>query len=756
MYFRLIDSILMKLQTLFFFLFTLSVFAQGTRSDFERADYIKESTRNKVYNEPAQVTWIEKTYMFWYRVETAKGPAYYLVNAETRQKQKAFDSEKLKALLNEQTEQKTDLRNLSNQKLNETHFSFTASGKNWEYDLKSGELRSLGEVTPPRPWGYWGNQRDESQGNPITSPDKKWKVYIKNSNIYVSKTDDPATERQLSFDGSPGEFYSAWIYWSPDSKHFVSNRIRPGQKRLLTLIESSPTDQLQPKLHTRDYLKPGDALNQKYPVVFDVEKGTAQPVDVNLIPDQYSLSAPVWHKNGGSFVMEYNRRGHQVYNVLKIEASTGTALEVIKERSKTFIHYSGKRFRHYAEGTEEMIWMSERDGWNHLYLYDARTGKVKNQITKGQWVVRQVVHVDESNRTVIFEGSGKEIGQDPYFIQLYRVNFDGTGLTRLTGENGNHRAVFSHDHQYFVDTWSRIDQASETVLRKTKDGSTVMKLEKADIKDLLKTGWVMPEVFVSTARDDSTDIWGMIIRPSNFDPKKKYPVIEYIYAGPHDSFVPKNFLTDSRGDLHQLAELGFIVVQIDGMGTSNRSKAFHDVCWKNLQDSGFPDRIKWIKAAAIRYPYMDITRVGIFGNSAGGQSSAGALLHHPDFYKVAVSSSGCHDNRMDKIWWNEQWMGYPIGEQYEASSNVTHAHKLQGKLLLILGEMDDNVDPSSTFQFINAIIKANKYVDFLFVPGMGHSLGGDYGEHRRRDFFVKHLIGVDPPEWEGHISTSGQ
>lgn len=745
-----------KIKTIFLCLIALPAFSQGSKADYDRADYIRESTRNKVYFEPVNVSWIDKTYTFWYAVQTSKGPVYYFVNAETRQKQKAFDTEKLADLLSRETGQKAHLNDLTSPKMTEALFSFTAYGKNWEYDLKSGELRSLGEVPQPRPWGYWGNLRDESQGSPITSPDKKWKAYIKNSNVYVSRADDPESERQLSFDGSPGEFYSAWIYWSPDSRHFVSNRTRPGQKRTLTLIESSPADQLQPKLHTRDYLKPGDALNQRYPVVFDVETGTAKAVDMNLIPNQYGLSAPVWHKNGGSFVIEYNQRGHQVYNVLKVDAATGEALEVIKESSKTFIHYSGKRFRHYAEGTEEMIWMSERDGWNHLYLYDARTGKVKNPITKGTWVVRRVVHVDEANRRIILEGSGKEIGQDPYFIHLYSVNFDGTGLTRLTGENGNHRAVFSHDHKYFVDTWSRIDQAPETVLRETRDGSTIMKLEKADIRDLLKTGWVMPEVFVSTARDDSTDIWGMIIRPSNFDPKKKYPVIEYIYAGPHDSFVPKNFLIDSRGDLHQLAELGFIVVQIDGMGTSNRSKAFHDVCWQNLKDSGFPDRIKWIKAAAARYPYMDISRVGIFGNSAGGQSSAGALLHHPDFYKVAVSSSGCHDNRMDKIWWNEQWMGYPIGKQYEESSNVTHGHKLQGKLLLILGELDDNVDPSSTFQLINAIIKANKYVDFLFVPGMGHSLGGDYGEHRRRDFFVKHLMGVDPPEWEGHVNTSGR
>lgn len=744
--------------TLALVLMTSVIYGQGTKADYDRANYIKESTKNKVYNEPADVTWIDKTYSFWYKVQTPKGQEYVKVNAESKKKEKAFSTEKLSTLLSKESGEKADIFDLplTNQKLSETLFTFTAYGKNWEYDLKAEDLRLLGETPKGRTGGYWGSQREENEGNPILSPDKKWKAYIKNSNVYVSPANDSKSEKQLSFDGSPGEYYSAWISWSPDSKHFVSNRIRPGQKRLLTLIESSPEDQLQPKLHTRDYLKPGDALNQKFPVVFSAENGTAKAVNVNLIPNQYSLSAPTWHKNGGSFVVEYNQRGHQNYNVLKVNAETGETLEVIKETSKTFIHYSGKRFRHYAENTEEMIWMSERDGWNHLYLYDARSGNVKNQITKGEWVVRKVIHVDEGNRKIIFEGSGKEIAQDPYFIHYYSVNFDGTGLTRLSGENGNHRAVFSHDYKYFVDTWSRLDQPAETILRETKDGSTVMKLEKAEIKDLLKTGWVLPEVFVNKGRDNTTDIWGMIIRPSNFDPKKKYPVIEYIYAGPHDSFVPKNFVTDSRGDLHQLAELGFIVVQIDGMGTSNRSKAFHDVCWQNLKDSGFPDRMKWIKAAAAKYPYMDITRVGIFGNSAGGQSSAGALLHHPDFYKVAVSSSGCHDNRMDKIWWNEQWMGYPIGKQYEESSNVTHAHKIQGKMLLILGEMDDNVDPSSTYQLINGIIKAGKWVDFLFVPGMGHSLGGDYGEHRRRDFFIKHLIGVDPPQWEGHINTSGK
>ena len=366
----------MKIKTFCLCLATLSVFGQGTQADYDRADYIKENTVNKVYHQATQVTWIEKTSSFWYQTQTPKGPAYYRVNAETRQKQQAFDAEKLARHLDLQTGKKNDLNGLGNPKLTETLFTFTAAGKTWEYDISTDALRSTGNVEPPRSWGYWGMLRDESQGNPLTSPDKQWKAYIKNSNVYVCRTDDPGTECQLSFDGSPGEFYSAWIYWSPDSRHFVSNRIRPGAKRTLTLIESSPADQLQPKLHTRDYLKPGDALNQKSPVVFDVENGTATPLDPALVPNQYSLSAPAWRSDGGSFLMEYNQRGHQEYKVLKVDARTGQALEVIHEKSPTFIHYSGKRFLHYAEGTEEMVWMSERDGWNHLYLYDARTGKV--------------------------------------------------------------------------------------------------------------------------------------------------------------------------------------------------------------------------------------------------------------------------------------------------------------------------------------------------------------------------------------------
>jgi dipeptidyl aminopeptidase/acylaminoacyl peptidase len=297
--------------------------------------------------------------------------------------------------------------------------------------------------------------------------------------------------------------------------------------------------------------------------------------------------------------------------------------------------------------------------------------------------------------------------------------------------------------KYFTDIASRVDEPPVFELHRTSDRAKMMDLEHADAAGLYALGWKAPEVFVAKGRDGTTDIYGVIIRPTNFDPKKKYPVIENIYAGPQDSFVPKTF--SAQLGMQQIAELGFIVVQIDGMGTSNRSKAFHDVAYKNLCDAGFPDRILWHKAVAAKYPYYDITRVGIYGTSAGGQNSMGAVLFHPEFYKVAVSAAGCHDNRMDKIWWNEQWMG-ELGPHYSASSNVDNAYRLQGKLLLMVGEMDHNVDPSSTMQVVNALIKAKKTFDLLVIPGADHTSGGVYGDGKRWDFFVHNLLGKEPPD----------
>ena len=331
--------------------------------------------------------------------------------------------------------------------------------------------------------------------------------------------------------------------------------------------------------------------------------------------------------------------------------------------------------------------------------------------------------------------------QDPYHVHYIRINFDGTNLVKLTAGDGTHNVDYSPDGKFLIDTYSRIDLPPVTELRHTKDGSLVAVLEKSDISHLNEVGWKMPERFIAKGRDGTTDIYGIIHKPSNFNPAKKYPVIEQIYAGPHSAHVPKRF--SSRG--HEIAELGFIVVQIDGMGTSHRSKAFHDVCWQNIGDSGFPDRVLWTKAAAKNRPWMDLSRVGIYGGSAGGQNAMRALIAHHDFYHVAVADCGCHDNRMDKIWWNEQWMGYPIGKHYSASSNIDQAHRLKGKLLLIVGELDTNVDPASTMQVVNALVKADKDFDFLVIPGAGHGAAGTpYGKRRQQDYFVRHLLGVEP------------
>lgn len=728
---------------------TVSARAQGKLEDYKRSAALHEKLQGKVYNAPANVYWTPGQKL-WYLIRTARGREFVVVDPKKKTRQPAFDQEQLAKKLAEATGKKIDPFNLPFTTItfgkDDEEVEFTAEGTVWQYATGSFAFQKKGPFrAEPTDRRYWGNSRDELDEKPVFSPDSTQTAFIKNYNVYL-RSEKTKQETQLSFDGSEGEYYSGNIQWSPDSKKLVTNKIRPNKKHLIYFVRSSPEDQLQPKLESREYLKPGDALPVRRPQLFWVETKKQLSVDDALFNQQFSLSRLEWRKDSRAFTFEYNQRGHQIYRILEVAATTGAVKPLIEERSNTFIDYSGKRSRYDANDGQEIIWASERDGWNHLYLIDGATGKVKKQITKGEWVVRNLVHVDDKTRTILFSASGRNPDQDPYFVHYYKVNFDGSGLTALTTENANHTATFSPDYGYFVDSYSRVDQPPVTVLRSAADGSVVLELEKADISEWQKAGWKAPEVFTSKARDGKTDIWGVIIRPTNFDPAKKYPVIENIYAGPHGSFVPKSFMINNLS-MHELAELGFIVVQIDGMGTSNRSKAFQDVCWKNLKDAGFPDRILWLKAAAQKYNYLDLDKVGIYGTSAGGQSSTGALLFHPEFYKAAVSSCGCHDNRMDKMWWNEQWMGYPIGPHYDECSNVTNAHKLQGNLLLLVGEVDDNVDPASTYQLANALIKANKDFELVTLPGMSHSTGGEFGERKRRDFFVKNLLGVDPPNW---------
>ncbi|MES2457388.1 MAG: DPP IV N-terminal domain-containing protein [Bacteroidota bacterium] len=710
--------------------------AQGKLVDYQNAEALNGLMQKKIYNTPENVQWLPLAKSFFYTVRTVKGREFLLTDTREYHKTKAFDQQKLAASLSSATKD-----NINAAELPISGIVMSSNGKDLRFNYKQ-----VSWICDLNTYTCTQNKNIPRPGSDKTkSPDQKWLAFIKDFNVYISPEADSTKAYQLSTDGAAGNAYSPYIFWSPDSKKIAAYKVKTAKQRIIYMIESSPADQLQPKLRQRNYAKPGDTLDQYTPSLFLVDARKQIELDNSAVQEQYNISEPVWRKDSRAFTYEYNKRGHQKYAVMEV-SSNGQTRALIKEESKTFVNYSRKKYRYDLADGREIIWASERDGWNHLYLFDGN-GKLKNQITKGDWVMRRVIAVNEKERNIIFEGSGLEKNQDPYFIQYYKINLDGSNLQKLTWENGNHSATFTDDYKMFIDVYSRVDAPATTVLRDGKTGKVIRELEKSDITPLLKTGWTFPEVFSAKGRDGETDIWGIIIRPRNFDATKKYPVIEYIYAGPHDSFVPKNFSADNAIGLHELAELGFIVVQCDGMGTSNRSKKFQDVCWQNLKDAGFPDHIAFIKAAAKKYSYMDTSRVGIFGSSAGGQSAMGALLFHPEFYKVAVASSGCHDNRMDKIWWNEQWMGYPIGPQYAASSNVDNASKLQGKLLLILGELDDNVDPSSTLQVVNKLIKANKNFDFLMVPGMGHSLGGDYGEHKRRDFFVKHLLNVEPPEW---------
>lgn len=718
--------------------------------NYRRAYALKDKfSASNVYYSNVHPQWIEGTHQFWYVRNTPEGRIYVTVHADKKSRKELFDHKRLAASLAEASgrEVKSDFLSLERLSVNPglDTLRFVFYNTRWMYLTRKGTLQNEGVLpVPPKP-RHWMETDDEKTAAPVPSPDGKYTAFIKNHNIYVKET-ATGNEKQLSLDGTLSNYYSAYIRWSPDSKKVASCKIRPVEKRYVYYVESSPADQLQPKLHKQEYAKPGDELPFKIPCIYEVETGRGVIPDTRLFPHQYDINGPQWNADSRAVTFEYNQRGHQVYRVLELSTETGEVRPLIEETSDKYVNYP-RYFRHDLADGRHIIWMSERDNWNHLYMYDRTTASPVRQITKGEWYVRQVLYVDEENRQIYFSANGMQPGEDPYLIRYYRTGFDGTGLTCLTPEEGMHKAWFSTDRKYLVDVYSMVDKAPVAVVRDARDGSVVMPLETADISRLEAEGWKAPEVFVAKGRDSRTDMWGLIYRPTNFDPSKKYPVIEYIYQGPGDQYVPKTFIP-YNGYMTSLAELGFIVVMVDGMGTSFRSRAFENVCYKNLVDAGLPDHIAWIKAAAQKYPYMDIDRVGIYGCSAGGQESTTAVLHHPEFYKAAYSACGCHDNRMDKIWWNELWLGYPVGEQYKKGSNVENAHLLTRPLMLVVGELDDNVDPASTMQVVNALIKAGKDFELVVIPGARHTMGEEYGEHKRYDFFVRHLLGKTPPAWE--------
>jgi dipeptidyl-peptidase-4 len=563
--------------------------------------------------------------------------------------------------------------------------------------------------------------------------------FIRDRALWIRNPD--GGERRLAEDPGPTRRWTRRWSISPDGRFLLAIEVEPGEDHPVTLIDVAPDDRVEPRLETLSYRKPGDRIDHPRPVVFEVATGRRfRPTDEH-IPDPWSIGAFSWHPDGQRVRFLHNQRGHQALRLMEIDAVSSTIRTLIDEQSDTFIDYAGKRFLHVLADGDRAIWMNERTGWNHLDLIHLDTGE-RRPITSGNWVVRAVDAVDEDSGTIRIRVMGIDPNQDPYHVHHAIVSIEDGSMTRLTRGDGTHDLEFSPDGEHYVDRWSRVDRPPVHELRRTSDGGLVTTLATADHARLLESGWQEPERFVAKGRDGETDIWGVIVRPADFDPAKTYPVVEHIYAGPHDHFVPKSFAP--RWRMREIADRGFIVVQIDGMGTNWRSKAFHDVAWKNLGDSGFPDRIAWMKAAAADRPWMDLDRVGIYGGSAGGQSALRALLAFGDFYDVAVADCGCHDNRMDKIWWNELWMGWPIGPHYAEQSNVTNAHRLEGELMLILGGLDRNVDPTSTLQVVDALVKADKNFEFVLLPTAGHGAAETpYGHRRRMDFLERKLLGDD-------------
>jgi dipeptidyl aminopeptidase/acylaminoacyl peptidase len=534
---------------------------------------------------------------------------------------------------------------------------------------------------------------------------------------------------------------AAEVNWSPGGSYAIAWQTTVVPERVVKIIHALPKDG-QPAVVEYPYAKPGDEIPRRTPRVVDIDSQKEVPLPKDLFPNPWEVRLERFSADGKVAWFYYNARGHQTIRVVRVDLASGEAKTVIDENSPTFLHYSdGAKYQLSWLDDATALWSSERSGWNHLYRIDMNSGNVINTVTAGDWNVKRIEEVRD--QSVFFYAVGLASDQDPYHEHFCRVTIDGTGFVQLTDGDGNHSVQWSPNRDYLLDRYSRVDMPPVHELRRVSDGKLICEVERADyvgLEDPEQRRRLMPERFVAPGRDGATPIWGIVHWPKDFDPSKSYPVIESIYAGPHDHHVPKDF---RRGRSYQdFTSAGFVVVQIDGMGTAWRSKEFHDVCYRNLKDAGFPDRIVWMKELGKKYPCLDLTRVGVFGGSAGGQNAMAALLWHNDFYKAAVADCGCHDNRMDKIWWNEQWMGtVGPGDHYSKNSNVDNANLMQGKLMLVVGELDRNVDPASTTQVVAKLIEANKDFDFLLMSGAGHgACESPYGRRRRLEFFKAHLL----------------
>jgi len=737
-----------------FLLCSPAALAQGTRDDYQRASqFLPGNLRHRAYIAEVAPHWINKTNRFWYRKAGTKETQFLLVDPAQNSVNPAFDHERLAKSLSEALK-----REIKATELPFENFDFADDLKSIHFQVEGASYRC--ELD-----SYKCKADHEPEAGPYEnlSPDKNWIAYIENYNLYLRYV-PLGTVVQLTRDGERNWSYATPIpglrpmvaqgtddirqrpavFWSENSSKLVTYRMDTRNAGRFTNIQFVPPGQIRPKAFSVVYSLPGEVLPTAAPIIFDVHTGKRTDVKADPIEMQFQGGPGFeWFPDNKTFQYQVDGRGIKSIELRVVDAETGEQKVVMREQNEKYVD-PGETFSHILKDTNEVLWTSERDGWNHLYLYDAKTGTQKAQLTQGPWVVRQLLDVDEKARRVYFTAGGREKNEDPYQTHLYSVDLDGKNLTLLTPENANHSISVSPDHLYFVDNASRPDLPGNSTLRSTKGGTQVRVLEQTDASELQGSGWKFPEPFQGKSSDGKYDLYALIWRPSNFDASKKYPIIESVYTGPQGFFVPKTFGAALRG-LQSVAELGFIVVMVDGRGTTGRSRAFHEFSYHNL-GGAFEDHVNMIKQMAAKFPYMDADRVGIFGTSAGGYGSAHAMLMFPDFYKVCVSISGDHDARLDKAWWNELYQGFPVGKDYEEQSNVTLAGNLKGHLLLVHGDIDDNVHVVETMRFADALMKANKDFDMLIVPNMYHGEGGNlYLVRRRWDYFVKNLLGVTPP-----------
>jgi dipeptidyl aminopeptidase/acylaminoacyl peptidase len=739
------------------------------------------NTSRLVSGDSVRPQWMHDGNRFWYRNKTANGHEYVVVDPVRNTKGMLFDNTRLAAAMSMAKDTSYDPSRLPFNR-----FEFADDGK----DERRIEFRASKKDFTCDIVAYSCTVRDTSKSEVpyVTSPDKKWDAFVVKHNVWIRPHGGGGDSTQLTTDGVPYWSYGLnlprpselqrprprrpQIRWSPDSRKIAVSRMDERGVGLMPYI--SATFQ-RPKYYTQPYALPGDSI-VPLPTVHIIDITTKANVLAHVAPRPNQLSMgsardSAWSERSDRLYVSYFTRGSKSAYLGAVDPNTGALSVVARDTGKTFVEISpptDPSTWYVTHDGKDAFWWSERDGWGHLYRYDAtgqsavasdgdggstpvRTGIVKNQITSGPWNVGQIEYVDETAKQVYFTARGREPGQFWYYPKLYRVGYDGSGLTLLTPEDAYHDIEFSPSGKYIVDTYERIEQSPVTVLRSAADGRVIRELEKADISRLKAAGWRAAQTFTVKARDGVTDLYGVIYMPPNIDPSKKYPIITHIYPGPQVGSVGTWTFKDGGEDF-SLAELGFVVIQLDHLGTPGRSKAFHDNYYGNFGDNGLPDHIAAIRQLAARYPFIDLDRVGIFGHSGGGFASTDAMLRYPEFFKVAVSGSGNHDNRSYNIYWAEKYQGLMQRDtlrktdNFAASANKGMAKNLRGHLLLMHGDMDDNVHPAMTIQVIDELIKANKTFDLIIAPNRNHGLNEPYFIRRRWDYFVEYLLGGTPPD----------